>query len=93
LALTLERFVAGQLSIHTRRAYAQDAHLFVEWLAQYNLTLVTLTGSDFQLYRRYLSDTFAKTTAARKLVVARKLLDAAVERGLLAAKFGQGLLR
>jgi integrase/recombinase XerD len=84
LALTLEKFVAGQLSMHTRRAYAQDARLFVEWLARHNLTLATLSGSDFQLYRRHLSDTFAKTTAARKLVVARKLLDAAVERGLLA---------
>lgn len=88
---TLEELVTKHLSPHTRRAYRQDAQHFVQWLAQQQLKLIDLTKNDLAQYRRYLSDTFAKATASRKLVVARKLLDEAVERGLLTYNPAQGI--
>jgi integrase/recombinase XerD len=48
------------------------------------LSLQTLTKGDILRYRRFLVEQFAKATAARKLVVARKFLGEAVERGILA---------
>jgi site-specific recombinase XerD len=75
--------VAGHLSPHTRRAYAKDAQDFTNWLKGEGLTLQTLSRSHMLLYRRYLDEHFAKASAARKLVVARKLLEEAVERGIL----------
>lgn len=91
LAITLEKLVTKQLSPHTRRAYRQDAGHFVEWLTREGLKLSELTKNDIAQYRRYLSDSFAKATASRKLVVARKLLDEAVERNLLAFNPAQGV--
>lgn len=79
----LESWVAGHLSAHTRRAYHQDAAYFLRWLSEQNLLLTTLTPPDMTNYRRYLSDNFAKSTASRKLTVARKLLDEALKRGLI----------
>ena len=88
---TLEELVSKHLSPHTRRAYRQDAQHFVQWLVQQELNLTDLTKNDLAQYRRYLSDNFAKATASRKLVVARKLLDEAVERGLLTYNPAQGI--
>lgn len=84
LQTTLQGLVSGQLSANTRRAYQQDAAQFMEWLKQRHLTLENLSQADMVQYRRYLSDTFAPSSAARKLVVARRLLEEAVERGLVA---------
>jgi integrase/recombinase XerD len=75
--------IAGHLSPHTRRAYAKDAQEFTNWVAQESLSLETLTKGDILRYRRFLVEHFAKATAARKLVVARKFLEEAVERGIL----------
>jgi integrase/recombinase XerD len=80
---TVESLVTRQLSAHTRKAYRQDASQFVNWLENKALTLNALSTDDMWQYRRYLADNFAKTTAERKLVVARKLLQEAVKRGLL----------
>ncbi len=80
---SLESMVAGQLSPLTRKAYRYDAELFVKWLAGQNLALTALTRSDMEHYRVWLSEKYAKNTAARKLVVARKLLEEAVDRGIL----------
>jgi integrase/recombinase XerD len=80
---TVESLVTRQLSAHTRKAYRQDASQFVNWLENKALTLRVLSTDDMWQYRRYLADNFAKTTAERKLVVARKLLQEAVKRGLL----------
>lgn len=91
LTATLESLVARQLSSHTRKAYRQDAQQFYTWLEQTELDLITLAAADFWQYRRYLADTFARTTAARKLIVARKLLQEAVERGLRQDNPGQNI--
>ncbi len=82
-AATAQSLVAGHLSVHTRKAYSQDARQFTRWMDDHKLSINTLTKSDMLQYRRFLSENFAKTTASRKLVVARKLLEEAVERGLL----------
>jgi integrase/recombinase XerD len=91
LETTLEGLVSGQLSVNSRKAYGQDARQFLGWLAQHELTLSTLTQSDLAQYRRHLSDHFAPTSAARKLVVARRLLEEAVERGLISHNPAQRL--
>ena len=83
LATALEGLVSAQLSANTRRAYRQDAQQFVNWLLEKELSLHELTLVDMRGYRRFLSDRFAPASAARKLVVARRLLQEALERGLL----------
>lgn len=83
LATTLQGLVTSQLSSNTRRAYQHDAQQFVDWFTQRGLTLERLTLADMKDYRRYLSDHFAPASAARKLVVARRLLQEAVERECL----------
>jgi site-specific recombinase XerD len=84
LQTTLEGLVSSQLAANTRRAYRQDAAQFVAWLAERDLGLVNLSHAEMLQYRRYLSDNFAPTSASRKLVVARRLLEEALERGLIA---------
>ena len=88
---TLDHFVAGQLSAHTRKAYQTDAQQFIAWLAGRSASILTTTRQDIVEYRRYLADTFNKSTAGRKLTVARKLLDEAVNRGLLTINPAQGV--
>jgi site-specific recombinase XerD len=88
---TVESLVTRQLSAHTRKAYRQDASQFVNWLENKALTLNVLSTDDMWQYRRYLADNFAKTTAERKLVVARKLLQEAVKRGLLSRNPAQDI--
>jgi site-specific recombinase XerD len=88
---TVENLVTRQLSAHTRKAYRQDASQFVKWLENQDLTLSVLSTDDIWQYRRYLADNFAKTTAERKLVVARKLLQEAVKRGLLSHNLAQDI--
>jgi site-specific recombinase XerD len=83
LGLELESWVAGHLSAHTRRAYFQDSRHFLTWLARHQLELSNLSQTDMAQYRRYLVETFAKPTASRKFTIARKLLDEAVQRGVI----------
>jgi site-specific recombinase XerD len=81
--LALESWVAGHLSAHTRRAYLQDSRHFLTWLAGNQLELKSLSQANIAQYQRYLVETFAKPTASRKFTIARKLLDEAVQRGVI----------
>ncbi len=83
LTETIESMIAGQLAPNTRRAYREDAKQLLDWLGTRGLSLQTLTKSEMQQYRVFLREKFAKASAARKLVVARKLLEEAVEQGLI----------
>lgn len=85
VSATIESMIAGQLAPNTRRAYREDAQQLLDWLTARQLSLQTLTKSDMQQYRVFLREKFAKASAARKLVVARKLLEEAVERGIIAS--------
>lgn len=60
------------------RVYEQAAREFTTWLSAKGLTVQTVTYEDLSEYRSYLAEHNAKATAARKLVVARRLLDVAV---------------
>jgi site-specific recombinase XerD len=73
--------VAGQLSPRSRRIYMSDARHFAAWLSTREITIAVLTRSDFIEYRRHLSESYAKATAGRMLIVARRLLAEAVLRG------------
>lgn len=89
--VVIEALVSGHLSPHTRRAYYRDALDFMAWLQPQELTLATLSKHDVIQYRRFLADNFAKATASRKLVVARKLLEEAVNRDLIPRNPAQGV--
>lgn len=79
----LESLIAGKLSPLTRKAYRYDARLFVSWLKEQELLLEGLGRSDLERYQVWLSERYTKNAAARKLVVMRRLLEEAVERGVL----------
>lgn len=89
--ITLDNFVAGQLSQHTRKAYQTDAGQFITWLTARSASILTANRQDIVEYRRYLADNFNKSTAGRKLTVARKLLDEAVIRELITTSPAQGV--
>jgi integrase/recombinase XerD len=73
--------VAGQLAPKTRRIYMIDARHFANWLFERGLDLARAQRTDIIEYRRYLGDKYAKSTAARMLIVARRILAEAVLRG------------
>jgi integrase/recombinase XerD len=74
----------GQLAPSSRRMYRIDAEQFAAWMIERGLSSEALTRSDMIAYRAYLQETYRKATAERKLVVARRLLDELVIRGVLA---------
>lgn len=84
----------GVLSEHSRRAYAGDFRDFARWLHpeagdQASITaadLISLTVDDIATYRDYLRQDQKRATATvnRRLAAIRKLLQAAVDRGLRA---------
>jgi integrase/recombinase XerD len=74
----------GQLSSSSRRNYLIDARQFAGWMIDQGVTPATLSRSHAIAYRSYLQEHYAKATAARKLVVARRLLDEQRKRGMLA---------
>lgn len=73
--------VAGQLAPRTRRVYTLDARHFAAWLSARDLDLARAKRTDIIQYRRHLAESYAKSTAARMLVVARRILAEAVLRG------------
>ncbi len=78
--------LAGQLAASSRRQYQSDAKHFALWLSQRNLTLANISRDAMIEYRSYLADAYpVAATASRLLVVAKRLLDEAVKRGVLAA--------
>src|SRR5690349_1677766 len=68
----------GNVAAASRRIYRQDARQFVEWLAQKGLSVEVVNFKEVSDYRAYLEESYAKATASRKLVVARRLLEVAV---------------
>ena len=83
--------VTGQLSLSSRRIYAGAARSFADWLAVEGLSLASLTRSDFIRYRVYLEAKYSKNTAARHLVIARRILDEGVKRGDLVTNPASGV--
>lgn len=78
--------LAGQLAPRSRRVYMSDANHFAAWLGKRGIASIReLTRSDVIEYRRHLAEGYAKATASRMLIVARRLLNEAVLRGELAA--------
>jgi site-specific recombinase XerD len=74
------------LAVSSRRQYQSDAKHFALWLSQHNLTLATINRDAIIEYRSHLADTYpVAATASRLLVVAKRLLDEAVKRGVLSA--------
>lgn len=63
----------------TRRIYLGDATQFADWLKQKGFRLETLDFEQLSEYRSFLDELYIrKPTAARKLVVVRRLLEVAV---------------
>lgn len=81
VGLDLERVIStlcGNTALSTRRVYRIDALHFNSWLVEQNLSVATVDYEALSRYRSFLADNYAKPTASRMLVVARRLLDIAV---------------
>jgi integrase/recombinase XerD len=76
----LQLQVRGQ----SQRAYMSDARVFMEWLEQEGLDLSQIDYDAVIRYHAHLLSTYAKATAARRFVVARRLLEVAVKRHVIA---------
>jgi site-specific recombinase XerD len=76
----LQLQVRGQ----SQRAYMSDSRVFMEWLEQEGLDLAQINYDAVVLYHAHLLNSYAKATAARRFVVARRLLDVAVKRKVIA---------
>ncbi len=90
LAATVQN-VAGQLAPSSRKTYTIDAKHFAHWLDNQGLSLNALNRDDLVAYRMHLAATYAQSTAARMWAVARRLLDEAMQRGLLANNPAEGI--
>jgi site-specific recombinase XerD len=90
MAATMQN-VAGQLAPSSRKTYTIDAKHFAQWLAGQELSLNALDRDDLVSYRAHLAETYAQSTAARMWAVARRLLDEAVQRGLLPKNPAEGI--
>ena len=90
MAATMQN-AAGQLAPSSRKTYTIDAKHFAQWLASWDLSLIELQRDDLVAYRAHLAETYAQSIAARMWAVARRLLDEAVQRGLLLKNPAEGI--
>ena len=90
LAATMHN-VAGQLAPTSRKTYTIDAKHFAQWMADRSLSVFSLGRDELVEYRKYLAEKYAQSTASRMWAVARRLLDEAVQRGLLANNPAEGI--
>lgn len=75
----------GLLSPSSRRMYVIDARQFTLWMLEQGLTPEMMTRSRAITYRAHLQEHYAKATAARKFVVARRLLEELRKQGKMGA--------
>jgi integrase/recombinase XerD len=90
MAATMQN-IAGQLAPTSRKTYTIDAKHFAQWLVDQELSLTSLDRDDLVAYRAHLAGIYAQSTAARMWAVARRLLDEAVQRGLLPKNPAEGI--
>jgi len=83
--------VAGQLAPTSRKTYTVDAKHFAQWMDKHDLSLLSLCRDDLVAYRAHLAQTYATSTASRMWAVAKRLLDEAVQRDLLAKNPTEGI--
>jgi integrase/recombinase XerD len=75
-----------QLEVHSpesKRAYKGDVAVFKDWLDEQGLDLAQVDYDTMLRYHAHLLETYAKATAARRFVVARRLLAVAVKRKVI----------
>jgi site-specific recombinase XerD len=80
-SLELERITNALLknvAESSRRVYQGDVYQFFRWLIEHKLDLGTIGYEELSEYRAWLEGRYQKPTAARKLVVIRRLLEVAV---------------
>ncbi len=75
----LQLTVRGQ----SQRAYMSDARVFMRWLESEGIAYSEIDYDAAVRYHAYLLNTYSKATAARRFVVARRLLDEAVNRKVI----------
>lgn len=78
-ARILQLTVRGQ----SQRAYLSDARVFMKWLEEEGIAYSQIDYDTVVRYHAHLLNTYAKATAARRFVVARRLLDEAVKRKVI----------
>lgn len=77
--LQLEMF-----SANSKRAYTSDTLVFRRWLDSQGVAIQAIDYDTMLRYHAYLLEHYSKATAARRFVVARRLLEVAVKKQLLA---------
>lgn len=80
--------VAGtlQLEVHSpqsQTAYLSDTKVFIKWLKDERIELEAIDYETVLRYHAHLLSKYAKATAARRFVVARRLLEVAVKRKVI----------
>ncbi len=75
----LQLTVRGQ----SQRAYMSDAKVFMRWLEAEDIAYSEIDYDAVVRYHAHLLQNYAKATAARRFVVARRLLDEAVKRKVI----------
>ena len=85
------RDLTGQLMPRSQERYRRDALYFRRWLEEQGYNLEDTTRSLFIAYREHLAGKYAGATAARMFTIARRLLDEAVQRGILSTNPAIGL--
>lgn len=83
--------LAGQLMPRSQERYRRDAIYFRRWLEEQGESLETTTRSTVIAYREHLASKYANATAARMFTIARRLLEEAVQRGLLESNPANGI--
>ncbi len=76
---TLQLQVNGQ----SRRAYQGDVLVFRGWLDAHHIEPSQIDYEVAVRYHAHLLDTYSKSTAARRFVVARRVLEVAAKRGVV----------
>lgn len=71
------------LSEQSKRVYLSDVRAFRNWLDSQGIDIQQIGGDVMLEYRDYLYKHYAKTTVGRMFVVARRLLEVAVDKGLI----------
>jgi site-specific recombinase XerD len=75
-----------QMEVYSKQsqdAYLSDTKVFIRWLDGEGIELEAIDYDAMLRYHAYLLANFAKATAARRFVVARRLLDVAVKKGVI----------
>jgi len=75
-----------QLEVYSKQsqdAYLSKTKIFIKWMENEGIELEALDYEEMLRYHAHLLSTYTKATAARRFVVARRLLNVTVKKGVI----------